>query len=199
LITERRRACLADFGLATTSESQVVKFWSSEIRLGGTWRWMAPELLDPSEGSSLKNTTRSDIYAFACVCYEVCCSSRLIVLLGHKITIQIFSGNIPFYDIHHDTAVILKVMQGHRPPRPSICEPRKQDCRIIGLDGEMWNTIDDCWKQDASERPTAKDIVERLTPKRKSNSHPEANLQLTDPRAKSVSWLDFIKETAASS
>jgi serine/threonine protein kinase len=69
LITDERRACLADFGLATVSASQVLKFSSfTTARLGGTLRWTAPELLD---GTTDDNNTKSDIYAFACICYEV--------------------------------------------------------------------------------------------------------------------------------
>jgi serine/threonine protein kinase len=69
LITDERRACLADFGLATTSESQVLNLSSfSAVRLGGTLRWTAPELLDSTQNN---NSTKSDIFAFACVCYEV--------------------------------------------------------------------------------------------------------------------------------
>jgi serine/threonine protein kinase len=33
-------------------------------------RWLAPELLSPDENH--RSSKASDIYAFACVCYEVC-------------------------------------------------------------------------------------------------------------------------------
>jgi serine/threonine protein kinase len=68
LITDDRRACLTDFGLATASDSQVMNFSSlSTEKPGGTLRWTAPELLNGTDNSN----TKSDIYAFACVCYEV--------------------------------------------------------------------------------------------------------------------------------
>jgi hypothetical protein len=42
--------------------------------MGGTTRWQAPELLDyvSDDVENLgQNTTASDLYSFACVCYEV--------------------------------------------------------------------------------------------------------------------------------
>jgi hypothetical protein len=34
-------------------------------------RWQAPELLDPGLTGDMHNSVFSDVYAFACVCYEV--------------------------------------------------------------------------------------------------------------------------------
>lgn len=71
LITGSCRACLADFGLAAAKETQSVTATSAvATRAAGTLRWQAPELLkDDDAGNSLA----SDIFAYACVCYEVCC------------------------------------------------------------------------------------------------------------------------------
>jgi serine/threonine protein kinase len=56
-----------DFGLATASQSQALRLTSATVNSSrGTLRWQAPEL---SLGSS--NSVATDIYAFACVCYEV--------------------------------------------------------------------------------------------------------------------------------
>ena len=70
LVTSAQRACLADFGLATVKDSKRLTLTASTQRSVGTIRWQAPELLDPSRGP-VPNTKSSDIYAFACVCYEV--------------------------------------------------------------------------------------------------------------------------------
>jgi serine/threonine protein kinase len=70
LITQSRRACIADFGLATAKDSKtIVASHHSTRKMGGTMRWQAPELSNPDE--TQYNTKASDIYAFACVCYEV--------------------------------------------------------------------------------------------------------------------------------
>lgn len=70
LVTSAQRACLADFGLATVKDSKRLTLTASTQKSVGTLRWQAPELLDPSQGP-VPNTKSSDIYAFACVCYEV--------------------------------------------------------------------------------------------------------------------------------
>jgi serine/threonine protein kinase len=69
LITPSFRASLADFGLATVKDSKAIPLTAtSSIREAGTLRWQAPELF--SEDQSV-TTTRTDVYAFGCVCYEV--------------------------------------------------------------------------------------------------------------------------------
>lgn len=45
---------------------------------GGTIRWQAPEIIHPPSEEDAYPTRQSDIYAFACVCYEVRC-----ILVGH--------------------------------------------------------------------------------------------------------------------
>jgi serine/threonine protein kinase len=73
LITDSHRACLADFGLATTKDSKsfVVKS-ATTMRVTGTLRWQAPELFDPyADDTTCVSSLASDVYAFACVCYEV--------------------------------------------------------------------------------------------------------------------------------
>jgi serine/threonine protein kinase len=77
LISRSRRAFLADFGLATTINSTVRN--SSTFRSGGTLRWQAPELLRDDDEVRSTNTTATDIYAFAMVCFEV---SRTGMTLG---------------------------------------------------------------------------------------------------------------------
>lgn len=69
LVTPSLRACLADFGLSSSSDSQVLRLSSvSTTPTAGTLRWEVPELL---EGSQEHITFPTDIYAYGCVCYEV--------------------------------------------------------------------------------------------------------------------------------
>jgi serine/threonine protein kinase len=45
---------------------------STMTRVTGTLRWQAPELLDPdADDSTCAISLASDVYAYACVCYEV--------------------------------------------------------------------------------------------------------------------------------
>ena len=73
LITQSHRACLADFGLATTKDSQSFHVTPAvNTRVKGSLRWQAPELMDPDADDASSGTTlASDVYAFAFVCYEV--------------------------------------------------------------------------------------------------------------------------------
>lgn len=71
LVIEGGHACLADFGLATMLDNGSVAFTKEQVpdsKSLGTLPYMAPEL---HQGGKVK--FESDIYAFACVCYEVCC------------------------------------------------------------------------------------------------------------------------------
>ena len=102
LIDESHRARLADFGLLTIiSESTTLSVSSSSFTQGGTYRRMSPELFLP-ETFGLKHsrpTIFSDCYALGMVVYEV------------------LRGEVPFYRDKH-FAVVVKVIDGHRPEQP---------------------------------------------------------------------------------
>ena len=63
------RAYIADFGLATLSDSGSATTLAGSAIMG-TPRWLAPELI-PHEEVKRRHTFASDMYAFALVCYEV--------------------------------------------------------------------------------------------------------------------------------
>jgi serine/threonine protein kinase len=73
LVNSSGRACLADFGLSTIRDPEVLAITTanSSSGCGGTVRWMAPELLSSSDSDEPINTKGSDVYAFAGVAYEV--------------------------------------------------------------------------------------------------------------------------------
>jgi serine/threonine protein kinase len=79
LIAASGAACLADFGLSAVRDSQLFSSFSSSSPRGGTLRWQAPELLNIGAGgsavesaeNSCNSSRASDMYAFACVVYEV--------------------------------------------------------------------------------------------------------------------------------
>ena len=83
LVTESGKACLADFGLSNHVDAEMLT-WTSESsanHTGGTVRWKAPELFDP-ENENSKPTKETDVYAFSCVCYEVCVIICPVPFLG---------------------------------------------------------------------------------------------------------------------
>ncbi|KAJ7833623.1 kinase-like domain-containing protein [Mycena olivaceomarginata] len=99
LVTPSQRACIADFGLSTIAEAMTVRFThTTATARGGTPRYQAPELIEL--GSAVRNHYGSDVYAFACVCYEI------------------VADKPPFHEIRSDMAVAMGVLKGDRPPRP---------------------------------------------------------------------------------
>ena len=189
LVTDEHRACLADFGLSTASDSQVLHATPLTTKnAGGTLRWTSPEIF---EGEQPTNTSSSDIYSFGCVSYEVFCVPVGPLSISHSIGFQIFSGLIPFHEIH-DHAVILQVVRGQRPSRPSICEPWKIPCEDLGLDDETWAIIEDCWNTEPERRPAAKEVSAFLCAKL-GRSRPNDGSQ--NIVAKNSPWglLEFIR------
>ncbi|KAJ7235050.1 kinase-like domain-containing protein, partial [Mycena rebaudengoi] len=153
LVTPSRRACITDFGLSSIADVVTLRFThSTAIAKGATTRWQAPELLRGEH----PNHYGSDIYAFACVCYEV----RLPILLPVSVLIaylhQVLTGNAPFYEVQRDVAIILKVIAGERPSRPSGsgADPL--------LMNSLWTLLQNCWADNAENRPEATQIVKRL-------------------------------------
>ena len=73
LINNDLSACIGDFGLTNITSSASISMALSTPSLGGTCRWMAPELLksDETGGVHQKPSKESDVYAFAMVAYEV--------------------------------------------------------------------------------------------------------------------------------
>ena len=71
--------------------------------------------------------------------------------------LQMFAGQVPFYENPHDVRVMFGVMRGKRPTRPS-----HELSSNRGLSDEMWDVVETCWTQDPTQRLTAAQVVERL-------------------------------------
>ncbi|KAJ7920371.1 kinase-like domain-containing protein, partial [Mycena leptocephala] len=133
LITPSRRACLADFGLSSISDAMTVRFTDSdENTRGGTARYQAPELISMSTDTT--SDFGSDVYAFACTCYEI------------------LTGNVPFSEMRNDMQVIMSVVSGARPSRPNTILPNDS----------LWLLLQDCWAQNSANRPSLTQVIQRL-------------------------------------
>jgi len=131
LVTPAGRACLADFGLSIVKDSQVL---GSTTRATGTLRWLAPELMatgEDGQDSLSCNTTASDVFAFACVCYEI------------------FSSKYPLDEIKNDNQIPLAVTNGRRSSRPA-----DMTSGIRGLNDVMWNLMENSWANKPTDRPS---------------------------------------------
>ncbi|KAJ3555728.1 hypothetical protein NP233_g12141 [Leucocoprinus birnbaumii] len=159
------RACLADFGLSTIRDPEVMAMTtsSSSSGCGGTIRWMAPELLSSHDTDDPISTKATDIYAFAGVSYEV------------------FTGHIPFYEVFRDQTVILKIHRGERPTRPN-----PEIFSRNGMTEGIWRLMQDCWLTSPKDRPTASDVLARLTIIRKLAKRSRGVRTQTPPSGRST-------------
>ena len=136
LIDDNGCVRLAGFSLLTMASNQSSASLSTS--LGGTIRWMSPELLLP-ETFALKDsrpTKGSDCYALGMVIYEV------------------LSGRLPFFRCD-ETAVILKVLQGERPRRP-------RGRKGVWFTANLWEMLGRCWKPPPDERPGLEVVLQCL-------------------------------------
>lgn len=133
LVDNDGRACLAGFSLLTITSNQSTL--TSSAVLGGTPRWMSPELLNPSKFGLKEGcrTKESDCYALGMVIYEV------------------LSEQVPFAPCK-EVVVIFKVLGGERPERLQGEEG------ALFTDG-VWSVLEHCWKPQPHERISAESVL----------------------------------------
>ncbi|KAK1221566.1 Rho guanine nucleotide exchange factor [Marasmius sp. AFHP31] len=133
LINADERALIGDFGLSRVVETHTPGLFNSTTRAKGTIRWLSPELLksDPP----CQTSERSDIYAYAGVCYEI------------------FTGKQPFFKLHDVAIYDAVVNRGERPHRPEEAGE---------LSDPMWEIMMSCWQHDQRLRPSVDDVFARV-------------------------------------
>ncbi|OCH86823.1 kinase-like protein [Obba rivulosa] len=139
LISSKHEACLSDFGLATLRRGDSSANVAATSMTSGTFRWTAPELLDPEKFGFERAipTPESDIYSFSMVMLEI------------------FTGKFPFHNLSTDASVIVRVLQGVRPLRPLQATP-------LGLSDKLWSLMEQCWDADRQKRPPATVVLQLL-------------------------------------
>ncbi|KAG0591830.1 hypothetical protein KC19_1G205400 [Ceratodon purpureus] len=140
LKTGQVRAKVADFGLCKTKERSITN--SNLTPNTGTYRWMAPEVIQtrnkdgqintPQCIDSLKYPFKIDLYSFAMVCCEI------------------LTGEVPFKDTGSPASVKAKVLKGDRPELPPHCP------------GELKALIELCWDKEPNVRPSFSVVCEKL-------------------------------------
>lgn len=131
-----RHALLADFGLIG---------WTKATDAGGhtygrgSYRWMAPELLDPygDEDGAFARTAASDVYAFACTFVEA------------------YTRKPPFSHIATEMGVVARVMSGERLGRPADVARGSGDT----LPDDTWRMVEACSSPSAGSRPSTAEVV----------------------------------------
>ncbi|KAG6818351.1 hypothetical protein H0H93_005655 [Arthromyces matolae] len=144
LIDDYHRACLADFGISSVTDLNFeTPQWTAQSLVaskGGSIRWQAPELLDPRRDDIPHNTVQSDIYALACVLYEI------------------FTGNLPLFEVKNPQQISKKVWDGTRPNCPDRLSPSWNR----GLTKNIWSLMKKCWEKRVDLRPPLVKIVQKL-------------------------------------
>ncbi|KAF9789359.1 kinase-like domain-containing protein [Thelephora terrestris] len=141
LVDKSGRARINDFGLTIIASLNCTETSASS---GGTYRWMAPELLGLEQNPNKRclPTPQSDAFALGMVAIEV------------------FTGQVPFPELTRPFAVTKKLVDGERPPRP----PKASK---LGLSNELWAAVQSLWAQEPGDRPpldTFVDLLERVNP-----------------------------------
>ena len=101
---------------------------------------MAPELLAPEKfgKKNCRPTQPADIYAFGTVIYEI------------------LTGRNPFYDqTYGQHQFTVSVLGGKRPTKP-------EDMKTIGFGSGTWELVEECWKEESTERPTTERVIAHL-------------------------------------
>lgn len=62
-----------------------------------------------------------------------------------------FTGKIPFEEIRNDYILLIRIMEGLRPPRPT-------ESAAPGLSNSMWEVMEKAWLADPRQRPSLSQI-----------------------------------------
>ncbi|XP_063815291.1 tyrosine-protein kinase Srms [Pseudophryne corroboree] len=126
LVGENLICKIADFGLARLLKDDL---YSPEHNQQIPIRWTAPEAL-----THCKYSTKSDVWSFGIVIYEV-----------------YTFGELPYKGMSHKEIISKVTNEGYRLSQPSNCSM------------EMYNLMLTCWMTKPNERPSFQELVEKLT------------------------------------
>ncbi|KAJ7159615.1 kinase-like domain-containing protein [Mycena filopes] len=128
---------LAAGGLSTSPESVsslAATILSASSAGGGTYRWMAPERLNPQayELRTQQATKASDVYAFG------------------MLVVEVFGGETPWSALRTEFVFINAIVANTRPPRPT------------SMPDDLWEIVTECWSQFPVDRPSIWQVYNRL-------------------------------------
>ncbi|KAH0586823.1 hypothetical protein H2248_005670 [Termitomyces sp. 'cryptogamus'] len=139
LVAEPEQALLTDFGFSYVTDDHGLQgpTLSSSHALGGTMAYEAPERLEDPES---RRTTKSDVFAFGMVCYELFTYPPL----ANVKTMSISSAHSKIVHVSPQSLGAFTEYSGR------------------GLTNEIWQVLESCWSHGPNVRPTATQITQRL-------------------------------------
>ncbi|KAF7975595.1 hypothetical protein HWV62_9161 [Athelia sp. TMB] len=143
LIDDSGKACLTDFGLSSLKAGfEGTSYWTGTI--GGAMRWRAPELLPPIDWD-------------ATVAFTPVLNTACDVFSYGQIVLQVFSGQLPYYEIKNIDYLTIQLFLRKEPRRPSASISPK-------LIDEYWMLAKECWGKDLipETRPSSEALRLRL-------------------------------------
>ncbi|XP_051865342.1 bone morphogenetic protein receptor type-2-like [Pristis pectinata] len=156
LVKEDGACVISDFGLATVmSSDKVVTTKGSPIYMVGTYRYMAPELLDGSInlGDYVTTLKQADVYSLGLILWEI--FTRCTNLFAgspvpeFQAVFQAEIGSDPTFE-EMVTAVARARIRPRFPPSWAVAN------------ASLPETISDCWDQDPDARLSAQCLAHRL-------------------------------------
>jgi ankyrin repeat protein/serine/threonine protein kinase len=144
-LDEHYRALVGDFGLTKPMQDRARSAASSGA-VANNPRWLAPELLTDTELGESHYTTKTDVYAFGMVMFEL------------------LTWREPFRNTGH-WEIINKVGKGERPVIPPRLPGVANDNEIFiqgGVMEEYVQLMNRCWAQDPAARPEFEEIHPQL-------------------------------------
>ncbi|KIO21943.1 hypothetical protein M407DRAFT_79803 [Tulasnella calospora MUT 4182] len=131
LINDSGEAAISDFGLSRVIESlEVHTGLTTSGGTKGTFVYCAPEL---AVGLEDRPTCESDVYSFG------------------GLTLSVMSGEVPYHGIKSAGVILKRIMEG-KVPQPS-------DHKAIPGNDTLWSLMRNCWKNEASDRPSMRDVI----------------------------------------
>jgi len=122
---------LADFGVSAILDSHDQR----RTTMAGTFHWMAPEVIDPSECGGYDY--KADIWSFGITCIELAYS-------------------VPPYSDVRPAQVMVNILQ-HVPP--TLEKPRVKDHTIKKFSVDFKDFVEKCLQVDPKRRPTAAKLL----------------------------------------
>ncbi|KAF5402874.1 Receptor protein serine/threonine kinase [Paragonimus heterotremus] len=165
-------ACIADFGLAIRLEPGHFPSITHHPQLG-TRRYMAPEVLDGAIQFSRDAYLRIDVYAMGLILWELmsrCCGmvdSPLAVTSPYRVPFELELGPNPAIEELQRFVALEK-------QRPKFHPSWNGSLSMCTL----WETVEECWDQDAEARLSAGCVAERLAA---LSRQPWSRYRLTGP------------------